>query len=282
MRTIKQILDTTDVMMGDIKVGQPLPASKVRQISPFILLHHLGPINIKSGENPMDIGPHPHRGFAPVTFVFEGQVAHNDSLGNKQVVSRGGVQWMSAGKGIVHAESVGEDLINHGGPYEIIQLWVNLPKKLKMSEPSYQPFEAAEIPYYQDISKKVKLNVICGEFEGLRGPVKHPTEIDAFTIYMETGGTLNLATNPNWNAVLYQLGGDTKVSNGKLVDRQLAYFNFDGADITLTANQPGRFLFVSALPFNEPLAQYGPFVMNRPEELQQAISDYQSGKMGTL
>lgn len=282
LRTIKQILDTRDVMMGQVAVGQPLPAPKVKQISPFLLLHHLGPLQIKPGDNPMDIGAHPHRGFAPVTFVYEGQVAHSDSLGNKQVVSSGGVQWMSAGKGIVHAESVGEDLVKNGGSYEMIQLWVNLPKELKMSEPSYQPFEAAEIPCYQDINKKVKLNVICGEFEGLQGPVDHPTEIDAFTIHMEADGSLNISTNPKWNVLLYQLGGDTVVNNGKLIDRQLAYFNFDGSDITMTANQPGRYLFVSAPPINEPLAQYGPFVMNWPEELQQAISDYRSGKMGTL
>lgn len=282
MRTIKQILDTKDVMMGETKVGQPLPATGVRQISPFLLLHHLGPIDIKPGENPMDIGPHPHRGFAPVTFVYEGQVGHSDSLGNHRIVSTGGVQWMSAGKGIVHAESVGEDLVDNGGPYEIIQLWVNLPRSLKMSAPTYQPFDAAEIPCFQDTNKKIKVNVIAGSYEGLKGPVRHPTEIEAFTIYLNEGGKLTIGTNSDWNAVLYQLGGQTKVSNGTLKGRQLAYFNFDGTDITITANEPGRYLYVSAPPINEPLAQYGPFVMNKPEELQQAIEDYQTGKMGEL
>ena len=279
-RTIKQIIDTKDVMMGDIAVGQPLPASGVRQISPFLLLHHLGPLQIAPGENPMDIGAHPHRGFAPVTFVYEGQVAHKDSLGNHRVVSSGGVQWMSAGKGIVHAESVAEQLVRNGGAYEMIQLWINLPQELKMSEPSYQPFDRDEIPSFQ--GENTTVNIISGSFEGLKGPVKHPTEVTAYTVYMDADSSLTITTNSDWNVLIYQLGGNTQVSNGTLSGRQLAYFNYDGTEIKMTANGASRFLFVSAPPINEPLAQYGPFVMNRPHELQQAIEDYQQGKMGVL
>ena len=282
LRTIKQIITTQDVMMGDIKVGQPLPTRQVKQISPFLLLHHLGPVDIKPGENPMDIGPHPHRGFAPVTFVFQGQVAHSDSLGNTRMVSSGGVQWMSAGSGLVHAESAGPDLIKNGGPFEMIQLWINLPKALKMSKPSYQPFDAGEISSYRDKDGKVNLNIIAGTYQGQRGPVNHPVEIEAFTIHMQSGGELTIPTHQHWNVVLYQLGGNSEVSNGVLEDRQLVYFNFDGSQLNLKAKQNSRFLYVSAPPINEPLAQYGPFVMNRPEELQQAIKDYQSGKMGSL
>ena len=281
-RSIKQILDTQDVMMGEVTVGQPLPAPMVRQISPFLLLHHLGPIQINPGENPMDIGAHPHRGFAPVTFVYEGQVAHTDSLGNERIVSAGGVQWMSAGKGIVHAESVGAELVKNGGPYEMIQLWINLPKQWKMSAPSYQPFDKEEIPCYQDQQKSVSLNVICGSFQGLEGPVQHPTQVSAYTIYMDSGSNLNIPTDANWNVILYQLGGETEVNNGTLKGRQLAHFNYDGTDLSLKAIADSRFLLVSAPPINEPLAQYGPFVMNRPEELQQAINDYHAGKMGVL
>ncbi|GJM30770.1 MAG: quercetin 2,3-dioxygenase [Cyclobacteriaceae bacterium] len=282
MRTIKQIIDTQDVMMGDIKVGQPLPTENVRQISPFLLLHHLGPIEISPGENPMDIGPHPHRGFAPVTFVFEGHVAHTDSLGNQRVVSKGGVQWMSAGRGIVHAESVGQELIDSGGSYEIIQLWINLPGNLKMSEPSYQPFDAAEIPYFEDQEKRVRLNVICGQYKNIQGPVKHPTEVLAYTLFMEAGSSITIPGNTEWNFIVYQLSGDTKVNNGQLNGRQLAYFNFDGTEVRLEARKASRYLIVSGPVINEPLAQYGPFVMNRPEELQQAINDYQAGEMGVL
>jgi redox-sensitive bicupin YhaK (pirin superfamily) len=281
-RTIKQIITTEDVMMGDVKVGQPLPTPQVRQISPFLLLHHLGPIQITPGINPMDIGAHPHRGFAPVTFVYAGQVEHHDSLGNHQVVSSGGVQWMSAGSGIVHAESAGSELVENGGAYEMIQLWINLPRDLKMSEPSYQPFDQEQIPFYQDDRKTVRLNVVCGSYLDLIGPVKHPTEMTAYTISMEPGGSMVIPTNQKWNAVLYQLGGSTTVNNGNLEDRQLAYFNFDGELLEITASQASRLLFVSGAPINEPLAQYGPFVMNRPEELQQAIHDYQQGKMGVL
>ena len=281
-RSVKQIIDTQDVMMGDVAVGQPLPIPGLKQISPFLLLHHLGPIDIKPGENPMDIGAHPHRGFAPITFVYNGEVAHSDSLGNERIVSSGGVQWMSAGKGIVHAESVGAELVKNGGAYEMIQLWVNLPKHLKMSPPSYQPFDAAEIPCFQGEQKDKKLNIISGSYQGLKGPVQHPTEITAYTLYMDPGASLSITTNADWNVLLYQLGGHSEVNNGTLKDRQLAYFNFDGTELELKAHSQSRFLLVSAPPINEPLAQYGPFVMNRPEELQQAIDDYQSGKMGFL
>ncbi len=282
MRTIKGIIDTQDIMMGDVQVGQPLPSQGVRQISPFLLLHHLGPIDIKPGENPMDIGAHPHRGFAPVTFVYQGQVSHSDSLGNNRIVSTGGVQWMSAGKGIVHAESVGRDLVETGGPYEIIQLWINLPANIKMSEPSYQPFDAEEIPFFQDQQKKVKLNIVSGHYQDLKGPVKHPTPVEAYTLQMKAGGTVTIPSNPDWNLIVYQLGGKSIVGNGNLTGRQLAHFNYDDPEVPFKAEEDSRFLIVSAPSINEPLAQYGPFVMNRPEELQLAIRDYQEGKMGNL
>ena len=282
MRTIKQIITTEDVMMGEVKVGQPLPTRQVRQISPFLLLHHVGPLEIKPGENPMDIGAHPHRGFAPVSFVYSGQVEHLDSLGNKRMVHSGGVQWMSAGSGIVHAESVGAELVKNGGAYEMIQLWINLPAELKMSEPSYQPFDQYEIPYYKNTEDTARLNVVCGTYQDLKGPVRHPTEITAYTISMKPGAALTIPTNRDWNVLLYQLGGETNVNNGSLIGRQLAYFNFDGDLLEINANESSRLLLVSGPPINEPLAQYGPFVMNRAEELQQAIEDYQAGKMGVL
>ncbi|MDH3711955.1 MAG: pirin family protein, partial [Cyclobacteriaceae bacterium] len=146
LRSIRQIIPTEDVQMGSLTIGQPLPTAKVEQISPFLLLHHLGPIEVSPGQNPMEIGAHPHRGFAPVTFVFSGEVAHEDSLGNQRVVSNGGVQWMSAGSGIIHSEFAGEEFVSQGGTLEIIQLWVNLPAALKMTPPSYQPFDQREIP----------------------------------------------------------------------------------------------------------------------------------------
>ena len=176
---------------------------------------------------------------------------------------------MSAGKGIVHAESVGAELVKTGGAYEMIQLWVNLPKHLKMSEPNYQPFDATEIPCYQGHQKDIKLNVISGSYLTPDEDVTISTNSITFT-------------NADWNVLLYQLGGDSKINNGALKGRQLAYFNFDGTDLDLMAKSNSRLLLVSAPPINEPLAQYGPFVMNRPEELQQAIEDYQSGEMGFL
>ncbi len=280
IRSIKQVIDTVDVQMGPITLGQPLPTSKVKQISPFLLLHHLGPIKVTPGKSPMEIGAHPHRGFAPVTFVFSGEVSHGDSLGNHRVVKSGGVQWMSAGSGIVHSEDAGAEFVDRGGEFEIIQLWVNLPSALKMSPPSYQPFDVHEIPVYE--AEGVQLNVISGNYRNLQGPVQHPFPITAYTLKLSSTGAIEIPTNQEWNFLIYQLGGITQVNDTVLKDRQLAYFNYDGTSIQLKGIENSCLLLVSAASINEPLAQYGPFVMNNPEELNQAIDDYQQGKMGTV
>lgn len=187
---------------------------------------------------------------------------------------------MSAGSGIVHSEEAGADFVAQGGTLEIIQLWVNLPRALKMSSPSYQPFDAPDIPRYED--EGVQLNVVSGRYLELQGPVEHPFPITAYTLSMQPQSELAITTNHQWNLLLYQLAGETLVNDTKLSGRQLAIFNFDRSDILLQGVQSSRLLLVSAAPINEPLAQYGPFVMNRPEELNQAIEDYQQGKMGAL
>ena len=282
LRGIRQILETIDVQMGPLTIGQPLPSSKVKQISPFLLLHHLGPLTVTPGINPMEIGAHPHRGFAPVTFVFSGAVAHEDSLGNQRIVKAGGVQWMSAGSGIVHSEFAAKDFVKQGGTLEIIQLWINLPASLKMTAPSYQPFDESEVPRFEDPHQGVQVNVICGEFQNLQGPVQHPQPLTAYTINLNEGGAIKIPTNPDWHVLLYQLAGTTKVDQTEIQGRQLVDFNFDGHEIAIQGVKQSTLLLVSGKPIAEPLAQYGPFVMNRPEELRQAMDDYQSGKMGSL
>ncbi len=283
-KTIKQVIPTEDVVMGNLTIGQPLPTQKVKQVSPFLLLHHLGPLEVEPGKNPMDIGPHPHRGFAPVTFVFSGEVAHRDSLGNEQVVSGGGVQWMSAGSGIVHSEQAGSEMVRQGGTFEIIQLWVNLPSELKMSSPSYQPFQREEIPSYKNQRSTVNLNVISGTYQGLKGPVDHPLPIEAYTIQLKPSGNIVIPVPEEWNLLLYQLAGAVTINHHKypVEGRQLVVFNQDGNEVEISCSKSSRLLLVTAPPIPEPMAQYGPFVMNRAEELQQAIEDYQSGKMGVL
>ena len=280
IRNIRQIIPTEDVQMGPITIGQPLPTSKVRQISPFLLLHHLGPLEVAPGSNPMDIGAHPHRGFAPVTFVFQGEVAHQDSLGNERIVKAGGVQWMSAGSGIVHAEAAGSEFIEKGGTFEIIQLWINLPSKLKMSAPSYQPFDEQELPGM--VKEDISVKVISGSLLGHQGPVQHPTPVLASMIQIKAQSHISIPSNPDWNTLLYQLGGSSMVNQSQVDGRRLIDFSPSGIEIQINCQQDCRMLLVSAAAINEPLAQYGPFVMNRPEELNQAIEDYQQGKMGVL
>jgi len=196
------------------------------------------------------------------------------------VVKSGGVQWMSAGSGIVHSEAAGKSFVQQGGTLEIIQLWINLPGSLKMSAPTYYPFDQEELPGYD--TDGVRLKVICGQVDKWQGPVKHPTPILACMLHLKPEAKVSLPTNPNWNTLLYQLAGNDQVNQTEVAGRQLVDFNPSEGTIYIECKESSRLLLVSGEPINEPLAQYGPFVMNKPEELNQAIEDYQLGKMGTL
>ena len=261
-------------------IGQPLPIPGLDQISPFLLLHHAGPIPVKAGKNPMHIGAHPHRGFEPVTFVFNGSVEHQDSLGNHSVIEAGGVQWSTAGSGIVHSESAAPDLVAEGGTLEIIQLWINLPQEFKLTLPNYQGLQRDAIPVFRD--DNVRINVISGSYKEIKGPVKSLTGITAYTIELEQGGAASFETHQDQNVMIYQLRGQTKINGSEITDKQLIYFQQDDSEIIVESSNKSLLLVVSGHPIEEPLAQYGPFVMNTQQEIMQAVEDYQSGKMGTL
>jgi len=151
--------------MGNFEIAQPLPVTGINQVDPFLLIHHAGPKIHNPGDKELNVEAHPHSGFEPVTFVFSGEVEHHDSLGNKSIVRSGGVQWITAGKGIVHSEKASPEFIKKGGEFEIVQLWINLPQKLKRTNPAYYGFEAKDIPFYLSENKKTRLNIISGKYE---------------------------------------------------------------------------------------------------------------------
>ncbi|MTI30581.1 pirin family protein [Xanthovirga aplysinae] len=279
-KTIKQIITSQDVMMGKARIGQPLPSKQVETIDPFILLHHAGPKNYPAGNEIFDVAPHPHRGFEPITFIFKGEVEHKDSLGNHKVVGQRGVQWITAGRGIIHSEGAPKTFQEKGGDFELIQLWANLPKNLKMTPPNYQAFTGEEIPFIKENNYRV--NVISGNYKNVKGPIKSLTEITALTIELDKNGKVFFDFPSDKNTLLYQLHGNTTINEKQIGNKQLVEFEGEGNEIEVKAQEKSLILLLAGKPNQEPISQYGPFVMNTQTEVLEAMRDYQNGKMGFL
>ncbi|MBX7205073.1 MAG: pirin family protein [Bacteroidia bacterium] len=282
LRTIKTTVYAREFQMGSMRVKQPLPSRHAEQVSPFILLHHAGPTPVEAGRPSARISPHPHRGFEPVTFVFSGKIHHRDSLGNEGFLQAGDVQWMTAGRGVIHSEGPSEQFAAEGGIMEIVQLWINLPRKDKMTAPRYQDIPSSLIPQMEMAGGKWKLKVVAGEFMLEKGPAKTFSPIQAVMIEFEAGATVQLPVPQNFNTMIYVLDGKLEVNEQPVAHRNMVEFANDGDAIQLTSVEKGKMLFLAGEPINEPLVSYGPFVMNTQEEIQQAVLDYETGKMGNL
>ena len=185
--SVAHILPSAQVQMGNISIKQPLPTQRVAQISPFLLLHHFGPFQTQPGEDPLDIGPHPHRGFEPVTFLYSGGIRHKDSRGNEGILSGGDIQWMTAGRGIIHSERASREFLENGGVMEGIQLWINLPKRFKMEEPRYQDIKADQLPVLAESHSLAQTKVVAGTYRGVRGPARTFTPLLILQIELAQG-----------------------------------------------------------------------------------------------
>ena len=270
--------------MGGFPIRQPLPSNKTAMIDPFLLLHHANievskEVDLKNA----GVGAHPHRGFSPVTFIFDGGVHHRDSRGNDNVVYAGGTQWMNAGMGIIHSERPPADIHELGSRQEIIQLWINSPAKNKMDEPVYIPITAEETPTIKSADELTIIKVIAGKLNDTIGPIKPLSSIKMYTIQMQKGGTYSIPVEQSHNAFLYILKGKINVNNNEEVnEHNMVSFNKDGEYIELAALENSELLFGTGEPLNEPVASHGPFVMNNQTEIMEAFRDYQIGKMGVL
>ena len=284
LRTVSRLLYAEQVDMGGMPIRQPLPTQAVEQIDPFLLLHHANikaPAHLKPDH--AGVGPHPHRGFSPVTFIFQGGVHHRDSRGHNSTVYAGGAQWMNAGMGIIHSERPPDDIHEIGGRQEIIQLWINTPAKNKMDIPSYFPVQAEEVPSTTTEDGKVKVNVFSGELLGIKGPVPSQAVVNAATLVFQQGGKISIPIPSDHNTFIYLLDGQLKVDGFGLVDElHLVHFKNDGDGITLEATQNTRVLLLSGKPLDEEVVSHGPFVMNTQTQILEAMRDYQMGKMGVL
>ena len=283
-RSVSLLLYGHMVDMGGMPVRQPLPTPRVEQIDPFLLLHHAD-IKVPAHLEPDHggVGPHPHRGFSPVTFIFKGGVHHRDSRGNDSVIYAGGAQWMNAGMGVIHSERPPDDIHEIGGRQEIIQLWINTPSDHKMDQPAYFPLSAEEAPTKVSEDGKVIAKIFAGELLGLKGPIPSHTEVNAATLEFKKGGKISVPLPTHHNALMYLLNGKLTVDGFGLVEElNVVHFKNDGEGVTMEALEDTRVLLLSGAPLNEEVVSHGPFVMNTQTQIMEAMRDYQKGKMGVL
>lgn len=284
LKPIKYHLSSPLVPMGDIEVFQPLPNQWVDQIDPFLLLHHWKDV-LPGNQHQKDIGvgPHPHCGFMPVTFVLKGAVHHRDSLGNNSVVNEGGLQWINSGKGIVHSERPEKLLAEQGGDFEIIQLWINLPEALKQKAPYYLARHAHEVPEVKSLDLKTSVFVLAGNYESKVGVKVAEIDLQILRVDLKKGGTFSTAFSEKYNTFIYQLRGHTQINEMVFKnDHEMIWFENQSGIIEVKAVEDAQLILFAGMPFNEPVVSHGPFVLNRQEEVFRAIKAYQIGKMGVL
>ncbi len=283
-RSVSRLLYAHQADMGGLPIRQSLPTRQVQQIDPFLLLHHAD-VKVPQHIEPAHagVGPHPHRVFSPVTFIFQGGVHHRDSRGNNSTIYAGGAQWMNAGMGIIHSERPPHDIHKKGGRQEIIQLWINTPARHKMDQPAYFAVTAEGAPVISTDEGRVRGKVFAGEVLGVRGPITAQSEVNAATFDLKQGGQVVIPLPANHNAFIYLLDGRLTVADFGLVEGlHLVHFANDGEGIAFEALEDTRLLMMSGQPLNEEVVSYGPFVMNTQTQIMEAMRDYQMGKMGVL
>ncbi len=283
MRTVNRTIRAEKVNMGGIILDQALPVSEVEQIDPFLLIHHWDQHYEKGHrQNHLGVGPHPHRGFAPVTFIFKGGLHHRDSRGGSSVVYEGGTQWINSGMGIIHSERPSKDIAENGGDLELIQFWINLPAKHKMDQPVYLPLTEKQTPTWESADKSARVMVVAGKFRDIPGGIQPLTPLEILRIELKKGASISLPVPPSFNALVYLLDGKVRTGGHEIRGKEMAVFDPMDGDIELEALEDTRAILLSGEPLNEPVAASGPFVMNTDTEILEAMRDYRMGKMGVL
>jgi hypothetical protein len=282
-RKVRSVLYAEKVDMGGLSVRQPFPTTRIGQIDPFLLLHHhAGKVPGHVKPDHAGVGPHPHRGFSPVTFIFKGGVHHRDSRGNDSTIYEG-VQWMNAGMGIIHSERPPATIHERGGMQEIIQLWINTPAKNKMDQPAYFPLPAEKIPVVTSPDGLISLSVVTGQLLDQKGVLPSLSPVNAASVVAKRGGEAFIPIPSDHNAFIYLLDGKVRIEGNGLIDGlNAALFESDGEGIGFEALEDTRLLLLSGKPLGEKVVTHGPFVMNSETEILEAMRDYQQGKMGVL
>jgi redox-sensitive bicupin YhaK (pirin superfamily) len=281
-RTVSQLVHATPQLEGEgMIVTRPFPTAQLDQLDPFLLLDRMGPIS-HAPDEAKGAPDHPHRGFETVTYVLEGAIEHGDSQGNHGRLGAGDVQWMTAGSGVVHSEMPAEDLRRNGGRLHGFQLWVNLPRRDKMMKPRYQELRASEIPTALSDDGKVTVTVIAGESLGTHATIDTRTPILYLHVRLAAGAQFTQAIPKNYNAFAYIVRGEAESGTTSAAENDVLLFNTDGDEVTFTSENGAELLLIGGVPLHEPVARYGPFVMNTPGEIRQAMLDYQSGRFDEI
>jgi redox-sensitive bicupin YhaK (pirin superfamily) len=253
-----------------------------KEVSPFLMLDFGASFYFPPSDTPRGVDVHPHRGFETVTIAYKGAVAHHDSAGNSGVINSGDVQWMTAGSGILHKEYHEQNWSKKGGDFEMVQLWVNLPKAHKMTPPKYQELTAEKMPKFVLPDAKGQVNIIAGDFNGTKGAATTFTPVNLFDMKLKAGAEIDFTTPLTHNTTLLVIEGEITVNGEKAGQHDFVLFRDNAEGISITANEDAVLLVLSGEPIDEPIAQYGPFVMNTQQELMEAIDDFNSGKFGKL
>ncbi|PSL45506.1 hypothetical protein CLV51_104211 [Chitinophaga niastensis] len=283
-KKILHVLEGREKHITDTEVvRQSLPTMQFRFANPFIVVHHMPPKYFAPGSPEDRLHPHPHRGFAPVTFMLQGQGFHRDNAGNAMTVSDGDVQWMFAGKGILHSEGPSAEFLEKGGNYELLQLWFNVPAAHKWEDPYYQYIKGADMPVVA-IADGVHLTLVSGDYENKKGPLKNFTPITAIWGSVDAGKEVTLSATRGYWTLLYVVDGKVKVNDTEVTGYHLVVFDKedDQDAVHITALENTRLLYLCAEPINEPVAAKDNFVMNTAAETDQAIADYKNGLFGSL
>lgn len=266
--------------IGDLVTRRPLPGPGLDQIDPFLFLNHHGPQTYPPNNRGLPFGPHPHRGFETVTFILEGELAHSDSGGGESIITAGGIQWMTAGSGLIHAELSPASFKREGGPLEILQLWINLPSRLKMTRPNYVGLQAQDIPTFTTTDGRVTVEPVSGRWSGIEAPIQSLIDVQMAVVRFQAGGVLEAPISRGRNVFLYVVRGRVSVADTAVEPWTLIALNDDGEGVRIEAASDAVILLGHAEPIGEPVASHGPFVMNTREEIIQAITDYNAGKFG--
>ena len=273
-------------MVGDgFRVHNFFPNSHLidkKRMSPFFAMDYNAKVEFTPRETPRGVGVHPHRGFETVTVAYHGRIAHHDSAGNSGVIGEGDVQWMTAAAGLLHKEYHEQEFSRKGGLFQMVQLWVNLPAQYKMTPPKYQEISHDKMGKYNLPEGKGVVEIIAGEFMGVKGPAFTFTPMHVYNVRIKTGTNLELNFPSDFNTGILIVEGSANINGNAVETDHFVLFKNDGESIEITAGEDTVMLVLSGEPINEPIAQYGPFLMNTWQELEQAIEDVNAGKFGVL
>ncbi|HEX9101917.1 MAG TPA: pirin family protein [Polyangia bacterium] len=281
LRTVKDVVDAVQTLEGaGFVVHRPFPTQRLDHLDPFLLLDEMGPMELAPGE--AEGAPdHPHRGFETVTYLMEGEFVHADSRGNTGRLEPGDVQWMTAGDGVVHSEMPSEKIQREGGRVHGFQLWVNLPRADKRMRPRYQDVPATKIPVAESADGKVRVRVIAGESLGKRAVIDTRTPIFYLHFSLKAGARHTQAAASDHNVFAYVVEGAVETGGRRVHKGQMAIFG-PGDAVELGADEASELLLLGGKPLGEPVARYGPFVMNTRQELMEAFDDFRAGRMGAI